>query len=170
MATCTFVIILFRLFYRLFINLTMRVWALFPKPPTALGLQEQAFWKMPSFTEWVIASSSKVILARPSRHSTTGTLTSETSGSRWFSLICCIQEFGDGFNGVTLPRLFISWRKLQLSPFAHWPLVSHCQQSPRILCTRCFVPWFLTAAFFSKFPFRSQNSYFEFSARYFFSP
>ena len=30
---------------------------------------------------------------------------------------------------------------------------SHSQQSPRILCTRCFVPWFLTTAFFSKFPF-----------------
>ena len=27
-----------------------------------------------------------------------------------------------------------------LSPFTHCPLVSHCQQSPRILCTRCFVP------------------------------
>ena len=28
-------------------------------------------------------------------------------------------------------------------PFTHCPLVSHCQQSPRILCTRCFVPWIL---------------------------
>ena len=49
-------------------------------------------------------------------------------------------------------RLSISWRKLQLFPFTHCPLASHCQQSPRILCTRCFVPWFLTTAFFSKFP------------------
>ena len=57
------------------------------------------------------------------------------------------------FDGVTFPRLLISWRKLQLSPFTHCPLVSHCQQSPRILCTRYFVPWFLTTAFFSKFPF-----------------
>ena len=48
--------------------------------------------------------------------------------------------------GVIFPRLFISWRKLQLSPFTHCPLVSHCQQSPRILCTRCFVPGFLTTA------------------------
>ena len=32
---------------RLFINLTMCVWALFPKPTTTLGLVEQAFWRMP---------------------------------------------------------------------------------------------------------------------------
>ena len=60
--------------------------ALFTKTATILVFVEQAFRRMPSFTEWVIASSSKVILARPSRHSTTGTLTSGTSGPRWFSL------------------------------------------------------------------------------------
>ena len=37
-------------------------------------------------------------------------------------------------------RLLTSWRKLQLSPSEHCPLVSHCQQSPRILCSRCFTP------------------------------
>ena len=83
---CTFVIILFGPFSRLFINLTVCVWALFTKPTTTLGLVEQAFWKVPLFTKWVIASSSKVILARPSRHSTAGTSASGTSGSRWFSL------------------------------------------------------------------------------------
>ena len=55
-----------------------------------------------------------------------------------FRSFCCMKEFGDGSDGVTFPRLFISWRKLQVSPFTHCPLVSHCQQSPRILCTRCF--------------------------------
>ena len=83
---CTFVIILFRPFCRLFINLTMCIRAFFPKPTTTLGLVEQAFWRVPLFTKWVIASSFEVILARPSRHSTTGTLSSGTSGSRWFSL------------------------------------------------------------------------------------
>ena len=83
---CTFVIILFKPFCRLFINLTMCEWALFTKPTTTLGLVVQAFWRVPSFTKWVIASSSKVILARPSRHSTAGTSASGTSGSRWFSL------------------------------------------------------------------------------------
>ena len=43
--------------------------------------------EVPLFTKWVIASSFEVILARPSRHSITGTLSSATSGSRWFSLI-----------------------------------------------------------------------------------
>ena len=57
-----------------------------PKRQPFLFFVEQAFWRMPSFTEWVIATSSKVILARPSRHSTTRTLTSGTSGPRWFSL------------------------------------------------------------------------------------
>ena len=57
-------------------------WSLFPRSATTLGLLEQAFWRMPLFTEWIGASSFEAILARPSKHSTTG-----TSGSRWFSLI-----------------------------------------------------------------------------------
>ena len=84
---CTFVIILFGPFTRLFINLTMCLRALFPKPTTTLGLVEQAFWRVPLFTESIGASSSEVILARPSRHSTTATFSSGTSGSRRISLI-----------------------------------------------------------------------------------
>ena len=84
---CTFVIILFGPFTRLFINLTMCIRALLPKSATTLGLVEQAFWRVPFFTEWIGASSLKVILAGPSRHSTTGTLASGTSGSRRISLI-----------------------------------------------------------------------------------
>ena len=83
----TFVIFRFRPFCRLFINLTMCIRALFPKSATTLGPVEQAFWRVPPFTEWIVASSFEVILARPSRHSTTETLSPETSGSRCFSLI-----------------------------------------------------------------------------------
>ena len=68
-----FVIIRFRPFRRLFINLTVCEWALLPKPTTTFGLVVPAFWRVPFFTKWVIASSSKVILARPSWHSTAGT-------------------------------------------------------------------------------------------------
>ena len=32
-----------------------------------------------------------------------------------------MKEFGDGFDGVTFPRLFISWRKLRLSPLEDYP-------------------------------------------------
>ena len=32
----------------------------------------------------------------------------------------------------------MSWRKLQLSPLEHCLLTFHCQQSPRLLCSRCF--------------------------------
>ena len=84
---CTFVILRFGPFCRLFINLTVCERALLPKPTTTLGLVVQAFWRVPFLTKWVIASSSKVILARPSWHSTAGTFTSGTSGPRWFSLI-----------------------------------------------------------------------------------
>ena len=70
----------------------------------------------------------------------TATPSSGMSGSRCFSLILLHEKIGDVFDGVIFPRLLISWRKLQVSPFTHCPLVSHCQQSPRILCTRCFVP------------------------------
>ena len=67
---CIFVIILFGPFARLFINLTMRIRALFTKSATTLGFVEQAFWRVPLFTEWVGASSFEVIFAWPSRHST----------------------------------------------------------------------------------------------------
>ena len=40
-----------RPFARLFINLAMRIRALFPKSATTLGLVEQAFWRVPFFTE-----------------------------------------------------------------------------------------------------------------------
>ena len=41
----------------------------FTKPTTTLGLVEQAFWRVPLFTEWIGASSFDVILAWPSKHS-----------------------------------------------------------------------------------------------------
>ena len=62
----------------------MCIWALLPKSATTLG--EQTFWRVPLFTEWIGATSIKVIIARQSKHSTTGTLSSGTSGSRCFSL------------------------------------------------------------------------------------
>ena len=60
-----------------------------------------------------------------------------------FLSLCCMKEFGDGFGCVIFARLWISWRKLQLSPLEHCPLASHCQQSPIILCPRFFDPLIL---------------------------
>ena len=82
---CTLVTNLFTPFARLFINLAMRIRALFPKSATTLRLVEQAFWRMPFFTEWSGASSFEVILARQSRHSPTWASASGTSGSRCIS-------------------------------------------------------------------------------------
>ena len=84
---CTFVTILFRPDDRLFINLAMRMRALFLKSSSIFGLVEQAFWRMPFFTEWIGASSFEVILAGQSKHSSTGALASRTSGSRCIFLI-----------------------------------------------------------------------------------
>ena len=56
-----------------------------------------------------------------------------------FRSFCRMKEFGDGFDGELFPRLFTSWRKLQLSPFEHCPLAFHCQKYPRLLCSRCFL-------------------------------
>ena len=50
----------------LFIILAMCIRAVFSKSASILGLAEQAFWRMPFFTEWIGASSFEVILARPS--------------------------------------------------------------------------------------------------------
>ena len=82
---CTFVTILSRPFAWLFINLAMCIRALFSKSATTLGLVEQAFWRMPLFTEWIGASSFEVILARQSSHFPTLASASRTSGSRFFS-------------------------------------------------------------------------------------
>ena len=161
---CTFVIILFGPFSRLFIDLTMCERALLPKPTTTLGLVEQTFWRVPFFTEWSGASSFQVNLAWQSRHSTTGTFSSGTSGSRWLSIILPHERIR---RRIRLCRFFhaYSYRggncNCLLSHTARW--FSHCQQSPRILCTRCFVPWFLTTAFFSKFPILAQKFLFRIS-------
>ena len=61
----------------------------------------------------------------PSRHSTTGTFASGTSGSRRFSLTLLHERIWRRIRCVIFARLLIS-------------LISHCQQSPRILCPRCF--------------------------------
>ena len=64
----------------------------------------------------------------------------------WFSMhfsLCCVEDPGEGFGCVAFAPLFVSCRKLQLSPFEHCPLAFHYQQSPRLLCSRCFVPLIL---------------------------
>ena len=140
-----FVIIRFGPFRRLFINLTMCEWTLLPKTATTLGLVNQAFWRVPSFTKWVIASFSKVILARPSRHSTTRTFTSGTSGPRWFSLTLPHERILRRIWWWTFPTLIhiVAETAMQLFPFTHCPLASHCQQSPRILLYTLFCPLIL---------------------------
>ena len=134
----------------LFVNLAVCVRARISKFASILGFVEQAPRRMPFFTEWSCASSFEVILTRASRDILPlGLLPLGLLALDAFSTFCRMKELGEGFGCVDFARLFISCRKLQLSPFEHCPLASHCQQSPRVLCPRCFVPLFLTAAFLS---------------------
>ena len=71
-------------------------------PTTTLDLVEQAFWRVPLFTKWVVASSFEVILAKPSRHSTTGTF---PLGLRVLDAsLILLHELGDGFGCVIFAR------------------------------------------------------------------
>ena len=109
---------------------------------TTLGLVEQAFWRVPLFAEWNGASSFKVILAKPSRHSTTGTLSSRTSGSRRISLtllherirrrirLCHFCTFVD----IVTETAIVSSRTLPVG--LPLPTISK-------ICPSCFVPWIL---------------------------
>ena len=164
---CTFVIILFGPFTRLFINLTMCIQALFPKSATTLGLVEQAFWRMPFFTECIGAGSFEVILAGQSKHSSAGTFASGASGSR------CIFH--------TLLRRRIR-RHIRLCRFStHIHIVTdttsvsfrHCVGFPLPTISKnslstLFCPLILDHGVLLHF--WPQNSYFEFPARYFSSP
>ena len=162
---CTFVIVLFGPSTRLFINLTMCIRALFTKSATTLGLVEQALWRVALFTEWIGASS-----FRGNPCMAVDTFYHWDSFLFWdFGFSMFIAHSAAWKNSETdlmvrlFPCLLIPWRKLQLSPLEHCSLYSHCQQSPRILCTRCFVHWFLTTAFLSNFPFLAPKLLFRIS-------
>ena len=149
---CTFVIFVFKPFARLFINLAMRIRALFPKSASILGLVEQAFWRIPLYTEW--SGASPFVPLRWSLHGSRdilplGLLPLGLRVLDAFFSFCRVEDLGEGSGCVDFARLFISCRKLQLSPWEHCTWAFHCQQSPRVLCSRCFVPWFLTTAFVS---------------------
>ena len=60
----------------------MRIRALFQKSASISGPVEQAFWRMPFFTECIGASSFEAILAGQSKHSSTWASASRTLGSR----------------------------------------------------------------------------------------
>ena len=150
---CTLVIILFGPFTRLFINLMVCIRALLSKPTTTLGLVEQAFWRMPFFTEWSGANSFEVILTRQSSHCPTWASASRTSGSRCIFHALLRRSSRRRIRLCRFCTLIHIVSETAIVSFRTLPLAFHCRQSPRILCTRCFVPWFLTTALVSKFPF-----------------
>ena len=168
---CTFVTVLFRPFARLFINLTMRIRALFPKSASIFGHVEQAFWKMPFFTEWSGASSFEVILALQSSHFPTWASASGTSGSWCSSHIlprrrsrrrirlcrCCTLIH------IVSDTAIVSFRKLPVS----FPIANNLQE---FFVHAVLFPDSWPRRFFHHFHFWRQNSDFENLARYFFLP
>ena len=143
--------------------------ALFPKTATILVFEEQAFGRIPSSTGWVIASSFEVILARPSRHSTTGAFTSGTSGPRWFSLTLLHERILKRIWWWTFPTL-IHIRggncNCLLSHIARWfPIANNLQE---LFVHAVLSPDSWPRRSSQNFRFWLQSSYFEFPARYFF--
>ena len=138
----------------------------FPKPPTTLGLVVQAFWRVPLFTKWVIASSFEVILSRPSRHSTTRAFTSGTSGPRWFSLILLHERIRRRIWWCNFFHAY--WYRggncnCLLSHTARWfPIANNLQE---FLVHAVLFPDSWPRRSSQNFRFWSQNSYFEFPAR-----
>ena len=104
--------------------MAMRTRALFSKYASILRLVEQVYWRMTFITEWSGVSSFEVILARQSKHSST-----------WASPL-----FGDGFGCVDFCTLFLILSETVIVSFRTLPLAFHCQLSPAVLCSRCFVP------------------------------
>ena len=109
---CTFVTILFWPFAGLFINLAMRMRALFSESATTLGLAEQAFWRVPFF---YIMNWCKFLWGNPCRAIETFHHWDFPLGLRVldaFLSFCRVEELGDGFGCVDFARLLISWRAI----------------------------------------------------------
>ena len=135
---CTFVTILFRPFARPFISLAMRIRALFPKSASI-------FRTCRTHSGGCHFSQNEVVqvdLSNPCRAIETffplGLLPLGLLVPDAFFTLCCVEDLGERFGCVIFARLLISCWKLQLSPLEHCPLAFHCQQSPRLLCPRCF--------------------------------
>ena len=125
----------------------MRIRALFTKPAFTLGLVEQA----PLFT----ASSFEVILAGHRDILPLG-LSSGTSGSGRISLILLHERTRRRIRLCHLCTLVDIVTESAIVSIKTLPVGFHCQQTPKVLCSRCFVSWL--------------HSWFVDSARYFFSP
>ena len=125
---------------------------------------------MPLFTELFGASSFEVILARQSKHSTTWDF---SLWDFWFSMHfshSAAWKISKKGSAVSILHAY-SYRVGNYNCLFQntAPLAFHRQQSPGLLCSRCFTPWFLTTALVSNFPFLASNFFwFVNSAQHFF--
>ena len=137
--------------------------------PKRMMAKVQSFWRVPPFTKRVIASSCEVILARSSRHSTTGTLSSGTSGSLRFSLILLHERSRSQIRLCQFSTLIDVVAESAIVSFHTLPV-----GVPLPIISKYFVHAVLSLdsrprRVFHNFHFWRQN-YFVYPARYFFSP
>ena len=87
------------------------------------GLIEQAFWRMPFFTEWSFASSFEVILARQSSHFPTWASASRTLVLDAFFTFCCARRSWRKDSAVSIVHAYfyrVGNCNCLLSNTAHW--------------------------------------------------
>ena len=165
---CTFVIILFGPFIRLFIKLTMCIRALSSISATTLGLVERAFWRVPLYTEWIGASSFEVILAGPPRHSTIGTFHWDFGLSTHFSHSAAWKILETNSAVSFLHAYWCRDGSSFLVESTHrWLHLANNLQEFFVHAVLSPDSWL--RRFFHNFHFWHQNSYFVNLARYFFS-
>ena len=149
----------------------MRMRALITKPTTNLGLSEQAFWRVPLFTEWIGASCFEGIFCMAIEHSSIGTSSSGTSGPRWFSLTLPREKIRRRIWWWTLSTLIHIVAETAIVSFHTLPVGFPLSTiSKNSLYTLFFFLDSWPRRFSHNFHFWRQNSYFVYSARYFFSP
>ena len=87
--------------------------------------------------------------------------TSILEGTTFHKMSCCKFLWGNPCKAI---KTFYHWG-FYLWDFGSSMIFAHSAawKNPRILCTRCFVPWLLTSAFFSWFPFLAPKFLFRIS-------
>ena len=160
---------MFWTFAGLFFNLAIRIRELSSKSASILRLVEQAYWRMPLFTEWIGASFFAEVLAGPSRHANMGLLPLGLRVPEAFLSLCCMKEYGDGFGSFIFVHAYCyrDWNcNCLLYKTARWAHIANNIQESFVKAVVSPDSW--PRRFFHNFLFWPQNYWFVDSARYFF--
>ena len=149
----------------------MCVRALFHKCASIFGLAQQAFWRVPFFTEWRGASSFEVILARQSSHFPTCASASRTSGSPCVFHILLRRRSRRGIRQCRFCTLILIVPETAIVSFRTLPVSLPLPTISKNSLSTLFWPFILDhGACLIIFRFWLQSSSFSNSARYFCLP